>query len=62
MVTTAGASGVDMVAVFRWVFIAADVFLILALIAVLQLEERPLRGPAVKAPPLSPDTPPAPAE
>jgi EmrB/QacA subfamily drug resistance transporter len=60
--TSANASGIDMVAVFRWVFVAADVFLVLALIAVLQLEERPLRGPVVKAPPISPEAPPAPAE
>jgi len=62
LVTTAGANGVDTAAVFRFVFVAADVFLVLALIAVLRMEERPLRGPAVKAPPLAPEPPPAPAE
>jgi MFS family permease len=62
LVATAGANGVDMAAVFRLVFVAAVVFLIVALIAVLWMEERPLRGPAVKAPPLAPEAPPAPAE
>jgi len=51
-----------MAAVFRLVFVAAVAFLIVALIAVLWMEERPLRGPAIKAPPLAPDAPPAPAE
>jgi hypothetical protein len=62
LVATAGANGVDMAAVFRLVFVAAVVFLIAALIAVLWMEERPLRGPAVMAPPLAPEAPPAPAE
>jgi MFS family permease len=62
LVATAGANGVDMAAVFRPVFVAAVVFLIVALVAVLWMEERPLRGPAVKAPPLAPEAPPAPAE
>jgi EmrB/QacA subfamily drug resistance transporter len=55
----AGATGIDLVAVFRLVFVAADIFLALALCAVLLLEERPLRGPA---PASSPQPPPAPAE
>jgi MFS family permease len=59
LVETAGAAGVDMTAVFRWVFVAADIFLVAALIAVLLMEERPLRGPATKA---APEPPPAPAE
>lgn len=62
LVETAGAAGVDMGAVFRFVFVAADIFLGLALVAVLMMEERPLRGPATKAPPISPEAPPAPAE
>jgi EmrB/QacA subfamily drug resistance transporter len=62
LVESAGAAGVDTAAVFRWVFVAADVFLGLALIGVLLMEERPLRGPATSAPPVSPDAPPAPAE
>jgi MFS family permease len=59
LVETAGAAGVDMAAVFRWVFMAADAFLIAALAAVLVMEQRPLRGPATSAPP---EAPPAPAE
>ena len=59
LVETAGAAGVDMTAVFRWVFVAADIFLVAALVAVLLMEERPLRGPATTA---SSEPPPAPAE
>jgi MFS family permease len=62
LVETAGAAGVDMAAVFRWLFLAADIFLIAGLGAVLLMEERPLRGPATSAPPVSPEAPPAPAE
>jgi predicted MFS family arabinose efflux permease len=62
LVETAGAAGVDMAAMFRWVFVAADVFLIAALIAVLRMEERPLRGPATSAAPVPAEPPPAPAE
>jgi hypothetical protein len=51
-----------MAAVFRWLFAAADIFLIAGLGAVLLMEERPLRGPATSAPPVSPEAPPAPAE
>ena len=57
----------DVAWIFRWVFVAADVFLVLALLAIVLLEERPLRGPAAnapvtKAPPLAPEAPPEPAE
>jgi hypothetical protein len=62
LVETAGAAGIDTAAVFRFAFVAADVFLIAALAAVLLMEERPLRGPATSAPPLAPEAPPAPAE
>src|SRR6266516_1353986 len=62
LVETAGAAGIDMAAVFRFVFVAADIFLIAALAAVLLMEERPLRGPATSAPPVAPEAPPAPAE
>jgi hypothetical protein len=62
LVETAGAAGIDMAAVFRFAFVAADVFLLAALAAVLLMEERPLRGPATSAPPLAPEAPPAPAE
>jgi MFS family permease len=37
-------SGVDFAAVFRWVFVAAAVFLALASFAMMLVEERPLRG------------------
>src|SRR5262249_29433879 len=62
LVETAGAAGIDMAAVFRFVFVAADIFLIAALAAVLLMEERPLRGPAASTPPVAPEAPPAPAE
>jgi MFS family permease len=60
LVGAAGAAGIDMAAVFRWVFAAADIFLALALVALLLMEERPLREAA--AAPVSPQVPPAPAE
>jgi len=58
LIETASAAGTDMV--FRFVFLAADIFLAIALAAVLLLEERPLRGPAPAA--VSAEPPPAPAE
>jgi EmrB/QacA subfamily drug resistance transporter len=42
----AGASGERLVAVFRWVFLAATIFTALAFVALAAIEERPLRGPA----------------
>jgi hypothetical protein len=48
--------------VFRWVFAAALAVSILAIVAVLRLEERPLRGPVIGPLPIAPDAPPAPAE
>jgi EmrB/QacA subfamily drug resistance transporter len=62
LVEAAGAAGIDMAGVFRWVFAACDIFLGLALVAVLLMEERPLRGPASAAAPVSPEAPPVPAE
>jgi EmrB/QacA subfamily drug resistance transporter len=62
MLENAGALGLDVAWIFRWVFVAADAFLVLALLAIVLMEERPLRGPAAKAPPVSPEAPPAPAE
>jgi EmrB/QacA subfamily drug resistance transporter len=59
---SAGAAGVDMAEVFRWVFAAALAVSIMAFVAVLRLEERPLRGPAANPLPSAPDAPPAPAE
>jgi hypothetical protein len=61
-VAAAGSAGVSMAEVFRWVFVAALGFAILAMIALILLEERPLRGPTTQAPPVAPDAPPAPAE
>jgi MFS family permease len=60
-VVTAGAAGVAVAEVFRYVFVAALVFSILSVVALLLMEERPLAGPARKAPPVNPDAPPAPA-
>jgi MFS family permease len=57
----AGAIGIDTAAMFRWVFVAADVFLVAALAAVLLMEQRPLRGPAAAAT-VPQEPPPAPAE
>jgi len=61
-VETAGAAGVDMAAVFRWVFVAAEIFLVAALVAVLLMEQRPLRGSTSNAAPAPPEASPAPAE
>jgi len=58
----AGAGGLDVAWVFRWVFVAAGAFLLLALIAMLLLEERPLRDSAADAPAVAAQPPPAPAE
>ena len=44
----AGAGAADFAMAFRFVFIAAAVFLAAAFIAVLAMEERPLRGPAAR--------------
>jgi MFS family permease len=38
------AAGVDFAATFRWVFIAAAAFLAIACLAMMAVEERPLRG------------------
>jgi len=40
-----GTAGADMASVFRWMFAAGAGFLALGLVAVLAIEERPLRGP-----------------
>ena len=45
LATSLGVSGIDTAGVFRWVFLAGEVFLGLALVALLLMEERPLRGP-----------------
>ena len=41
--------GAEFVALFRWIFIAGALFLAAGLIAVLVIEERPLRGPGSDA-------------
>jgi EmrB/QacA subfamily drug resistance transporter len=46
LAAAAGTAGVDMTAVFRWLFIAADIFLMLAFVALLRMEERELHGPS----------------
>jgi hypothetical protein len=56
----AGAAGMDVAEVFRWVFVAALVFAIVAMAAIILMEERPLHGPAATAaPPVVPDAAPA---
>ncbi len=62
MIELAGRAGVDMAAVFRWIFLAAAAFLVMALIAMLRMEERPLRGSASGGEPAGREPPPAPAE
>src|SRR5262249_39691081 len=60
---SAAQAGADGIAeVFRLVFVAALVFSILALIALVLMEERPLTGPTKKDAPVAPVPPPAPAE
>jgi MFS family permease len=41
---TAGTAAGDAAGVFRWVFAAAAVFLVIGFIALIRLPERPLRG------------------
>jgi MFS family permease len=62
LVESAKAAGVDVAAMFRFVFVAADGFLVAALVAVLLMEERPLRGPVASSPRVSAEAPPTPAE
>jgi EmrB/QacA subfamily drug resistance transporter len=45
VVANMGAQGTDFAAVFRWVFVAAEAFLVASLAALMLMEERPLRGP-----------------
>jgi Na+/melibiose symporter-like transporter len=44
LATNAGASGLDAAHVFQWVFVAALVFSVIALVALVLMEERPLHG------------------
>jgi EmrB/QacA subfamily drug resistance transporter len=52
VVEAANAASADAADVFRWVFVAALGVSLLALYAILRLEERPLRGPATEQPSL----------
>jgi hypothetical protein len=56
--TSLGSNTAAAAEVYRWVFVAGLVFAVVALIAVVLLEERPLTGPSQKPA----DPPPAPAE
>jgi hypothetical protein len=54
MAEVVSAQGFDVAGVFRWVFLAALVFLACSLLGLILMEERPLRGSgSVDAPPLS---------
>jgi hypothetical protein len=44
LAANAGAHGLDVAGVFRWVFVAALVFSVIALLAIVLMEERPLHG------------------
>jgi EmrB/QacA subfamily drug resistance transporter len=55
-------SGAHLTPAFRWVFIAAAVFLAIAFVAVLMIEEHPLRGPSMPPADSPPSSPPATAE
>jgi len=48
-----GAQGFDVAGVFRWVFLAAEAFLLASLLGLILMEERPLRGPGSTDPPPS---------
>jgi MFS family permease len=50
MSTVSAAAGSDVAFVFRWVFLAAFAFLLLSLIALLLMEERPLRASVAPSP------------
>jgi MFS family permease len=45
VVANVGGLGFDFAAVFRWVFVAAEAFLVASLLTLMLMEERPLRGP-----------------
>jgi hypothetical protein len=44
-----GTLGFDFAATFRWVFAAAEAFLVASLVTLILMEERPLRGPEQNA-------------
>ena len=56
------ASADELSFAFRFVFLACAMVLSFGMSFLISMEERPLRGPATKAPPISPEAPPAPAE
>ena len=57
------AGGTDAAFVFRWVFLAAWIFLAIGLVALILMEERPLRTSSVPAAPKpAPPQSPVPAE
>ena len=45
VVANVRGGGFDFAAVFRWVFLAAEAFLVASLVTLILMEERPLRGP-----------------
>ena len=49
--TVSAAGGHDVAFVFRWVFLTAWIFLAISLIALIRMEERPLRTSTVPAEP-----------
>jgi EmrB/QacA subfamily drug resistance transporter len=53
MAAAVSAQGFDVAGVFRWVFLAALLFLVASLIGLILMEERPLRGPGSTDPPAS---------
>jgi EmrB/QacA subfamily drug resistance transporter len=55
----AAAGGYAVAEIFRWVFVAALMFALVAMAAIILMEERPLHGPAAKVPPVVPDATPA---
>ena len=51
MASAANASGVDLAHVFRGVFALGVLCLVVSLIALIRMEERPLRGRSAEVPP-----------
>ena len=61
--SVSAAGGTDVAFVFRWVFLTAWIFLAISLIALILMEERPLRTSTVPAEPkAAPPQSPVPAE
>jgi MFS family permease len=57
VISSVSSAGLDAALVFRWVFLAAFLFLALSLLFLILMEERPLRGSIV--PPADPPVAPA---